>query len=196
MATNTTNYGLRKPDAVDVINVDADLNNNYDTIDTQLKSNADVSAQALAAANDQNIIQAQATDVALPADVWTEIIATLQNQNPLPVGEVVFDLWFAVSAPIAPTSLQIRTSSGLVRDWIIQSWSQGDGGAESATNTTIDTTVLPVAPGTTPTLYQVKGFVNEINPSSYVKIELMSQGQAATLHNFVCVSTVNSLGEL
>lgn len=37
MATLTPNYGLRKPDPADTVNVATDLNTPYDTIDTQLK---------------------------------------------------------------------------------------------------------------------------------------------------------------
>lgn len=196
MASNTANYGLRKPGATDVINVDADINNNLDTIDTQLKSNQDVAAEALSVANDSNIIQAQATDIALPADTWVTVINRLQNQDPLPVGPVIFDIWFAVSAPVAPSNLLFYENSLVARNWILQAWAQGNSSVTASQGFTGKTLVLPVAPLATQTLYQVRGYASEIDPSSYVKLEIMAQGQPATLHNFVCLSTVNDLGEL
>ena len=41
--TNTTNYGLKKPDQTDNYNVD-DINANADIIDAQMKTNADAAA--------------------------------------------------------------------------------------------------------------------------------------------------------
>ena len=50
MATNTTNYNLKKPAQDDFYNVD-DFNNNADIIDTQLKANADKAGAALPASD-------------------------------------------------------------------------------------------------------------------------------------------------
>ena len=41
MATNTTNYNLRKPATSDYVNVQTDLNANYDIIDTTMKGLSD-----------------------------------------------------------------------------------------------------------------------------------------------------------
>lgn len=40
MATTTTRLSLRKPDTTDTVNVETDLNDNYDTIDTEMGAQA------------------------------------------------------------------------------------------------------------------------------------------------------------
>lgn len=57
MATSTTNYGLRKPATTDYVNVQTDLNANYDIIDSTMKDISDDVVQNAAdiATNTENI---------------------------------------------------------------------------------------------------------------------------------------------
>ena len=73
MATNTPNYNLKKPDPTDFIQV-ADLNGNFDIIDTKIKEVAD------AAQNNQKITQVETKANKVETDLTNHLADATPHQ--------------------------------------------------------------------------------------------------------------------
>lgn len=185
MATSTPNFGLRKPSGLDQINVDADLNNNYDIIDTNLKAAADLNTSA----NDQLItrsrLEISSTNVALTTDTLTTIL-TLNGGAALPVGDFFMDLWFAVRyAADPPTSLEFRAISSVARDWIAyfgptNSFESGTSSEQIgvAAFTMTDLKIPNTAAGGQ--VYRVQLGSKSVNPSGTMQFQLETNSSVDT----------------
>jgi hypothetical protein len=66
--SETTNYSLTKP-AIDSVGWGSDVNANFDTIDAQMKSNADAAASALSSANSKVPITRTVNSKALSSNI-------------------------------------------------------------------------------------------------------------------------------
>lgn len=185
MASTTPNFGLRKPSGIDQINVDSDLNNNYDIIDLNLKAAADNNAAATSQLLTRSRLEISSTNVALTTDTLTTIL-TLNGGAPLPVGKFHIDLWFAVRyAADPPTSLEFKAISSVARDWIAffgptNNFESGTT-TEALGATTLTMTDLKV-PNTAAggLLYKVQIASPSINPSGTMQFQLETNSSVDT----------------
>lgn len=177
MATVTPNYGLRKPSGIDQINVDADLNNNYDIIDTNLKAAADLNSAANTQLTTRSRLEISSSNTLLTTDVMTTFL-TLNGGAALPVGKFMMSLEFAVRhAADPPTGLEFQIQSSVARDWVAYfgptaafetGTSQSAIAATSLTLTNLK--VTPTAAGGQ--LYRVRIASPSVNPSGTLAFAL------------------------
>lgn len=199
MATSTTNYGFRKPGATDVINVDSDLNNTYDFLDTKLKEVSDLQVDTAADLLHRSRIEISTANTLLVTDVRTTILQ-LNGGVALPVGDLQLEIWFAVRyAADPPTSLELEVVSSVARDWVAQ-FAPTTTAEEGTSDVEIGSTniVLPAlkVPSTAAggTLYRARVASPAVSPSGTVEIKLETNASTDTsLLNFTCEWNVRDL---
>lgn len=196
MATSTDNYGFRKPGASDVINVDTDLNNTYDFLDTKIKEIEDVETAVASTLLSRSKLELSDTNQLLVNNTDNTIL-TFNGGAVLPVGNLHLDLWFAVRyAADPPDSLTLSFVSSEVRDWVIQAGptltSESGSSANQPFGTTISLTSLKV-PNTSAggLLYHARVAGTPIDPSGTLIARLRPVNSVDTsLLNLTCEWTV------
>lgn len=198
MATSTTNYGLRKPSATDVINVDADLNNTYDFLDTKLKEISDLEAGVDTALATRSRLELSSTNVLLTTDVMTQFLQ-LNGGVALPVGNLLLEIWLAVRhAADPPTSLDLQVVSSVARDFTMQyaptttSESGTSNVAVAATTATMSLLkITTTAAGGV--LYRARVASPSVSPSGTLSLSLRANASVDTsLLNYTCEWTVRT----
>ncbi|MBR3389533.1 MAG: hypothetical protein IKG83_03365 [Prevotella sp.] len=87
MATSTTNYGLRKPATTDYVNVQTDLNANFDVIDSTMKDiSDDVVRNAADIATNTEDIEQNTQDIETLDSNLTQLFRTIDVNANVTIG--------------------------------------------------------------------------------------------------------------
>lgn len=196
MATSTTNYGFRKPGASDVINVDTDLNNTYDFLDSKIKEIEDTENAVESSLLSRSKLELRTADLVLTNNVDNTILQ-LNGGAILPVGQLNLDLWFTVrhNADV-PDSLTLSFLSSQIRDWVGQYGPTLTSESGTSTYQFFGTTLTLSNLKATNTsagglLYHARVGATAIDPSSTIDVRLRPVNSVdCTLKNLTCEWTV------